>query len=137
MATFIFENITATQALNFNSASDILVFSNPTSSGSKMTVLYNAATATSAATVTVLDNADGKSAIFGAGVMGLGTVGGTTPLFPDSSIVAIGGIGADASGGSAANDGLFGGGGNDTLSAGSGNDLLQRNQRNDTLNAGT
>src|SRR4051812_1953244 len=51
MPTYFFETITAAQALSFNASNDTLVFSNPTSSGSKTSVLYNPASATQAATV--------------------------------------------------------------------------------------
>src|SRR4051812_34536562 len=72
MATYFFETITAAQALGYVAATDTLVFSNPTSSGAKMTVLYNAATATSAATVTLIDNTTGRAVVFGTGINGEG-----------------------------------------------------------------
>jgi hypothetical protein len=67
MTTFVFETITAAQALSYSSTSDALVFTNPTSTGSKMTVLFTAvpgtATTPATTTVTLLDNADGKSVV--------------------------------------------------------------------------
>src|SRR5262249_24429304 len=112
MATYTFETITAAQALTFDSTGDTLLFTNATSSGSKMTVLYNVATATQPATITLIDNAYGKSVTFGTGVAGLGEAGHTSPVFLDTSTLIVD---SDTSGGSgtggAGNDGLFGGGG--------------------------
>jgi Ca2+-binding RTX toxin-like protein len=147
MATYFFETITAAQALGFNAfaATDTLVFTNPTSSGHLTTVLYNAATATSAATVTVIDNADGRSVTFNNNIQGLG---GATSVFPDGSTMFIGKVGiADNFTGTAGGDGLFGGNevdpvtgldvAGDTLIGGSGADLIQGNRGDDSLNGGS
>ncbi|MGZ3402080.1 MAG: calcium-binding protein, partial [Phenylobacterium sp.] len=140
MATFFFETITAAQALGFTAATDTLVFSNPTSSGSKMTVLYNAATATSAATITLIDNADGHAVTFGSGLAGEGDPATTGAIvFPDGSNLFVGTAAADAPSAGTPTlfaDGLFGGTGNDTLDGSGGNDLLQGNQGDDQLTGG-
>src|SRR4051794_7890396 len=97
MATYFFETITAAQALGYTAATDTLVFSNPTSSGSKMTVLYNAATATSAASITLIDNTTGRAVTFGGGIAGEGDAGTTGAIvFPDGSNLFVGTAGADA-----------------------------------------
>src|SRR5438445_6031697 len=138
MATYFFETITAAQALGFSSTADTLVFSNSTSAGSKMSVLYNAATATSAPTVTITDLITGHAVVFGTNVYGEGEGGSfTSPVFPDASTLIVGSPVADDTGlGTSHNDGLFGGDGNDTLSGSSGGDVLQGNQGNDILFGG-
>src|SRR4051812_25939707 len=117
MATYFFETITAAQALGFNATTnDILVFSNPAASGAKTTVLFNAATATSAATITVIDNTTGRSVVFGATLAGEGNpVAGNAVVFPDGSNLFVGTAGNDTSVApqTAFADGLFGGAGND------------------------
>src|SRR5258708_31860259 len=92
MATLFFETITATQALGFNGATggDVLVFTNPTSSGSKTSVIYNAATATSTATVTITDLITGRAVVFGTGVYGEGEGTNTVPVFADASTLVVG-----------------------------------------------
>src|ERR1700704_6651190 len=96
MATYFFETITATQALSYTAATDTLVFSNPTSSGAKMTVLYNAATATSAATITLIDNTTGRAVVFGSSLAGEGDTTNGAVVFPDASNLYIGTPGNDA-----------------------------------------
>ena len=91
MTTYIFETITAAQALSsFTASSDTLIFTNPTSTANKMSVLYNAATATQAATVTVLDNVTGRSVVFGTTAGGTGVLTDSDAIFPDGSKLFIG-----------------------------------------------
>jgi Ca2+-binding RTX toxin-like protein len=133
MANYTFETMTAAQAMSFSAATDNLIFSNPTSSGAKMTVLYTAATASTPASITLIDNADGISHVFGPGIANGSDAG---IQFPDGSNLVVGDPTANSEAGSAGNDGLFGGQGDDTLAGGGGNDLLQGNQGNDSLNGG-
>ena len=138
MATYFFETITAAQALAFSST-DSLVFTNSTSSGAKMTVLYTAPTALVSETITVIDNADGHSVVFGPGAQMLGEAGHGSAIFPDGSVLIIGADtagGNDTAAGGGLGDGLFGGSGNDSLSGGNGGDLLQGNSGDDTLSGG-
>src|ERR1700761_2774202 len=132
MATYFFETITAAQALAFNTAGgDQLVFTNPGSHGSAMTVAYSAGGPTTVPTVTVIDNIDGKSVVFGTGIYGAGE-GAHTVIFPDGSNLIIGdNVNADAATGTSLGDGLFGGGGADVLSGGNGGDALQGNSGDD------
>src|SRR6478609_8984060 len=95
MATYFFETITAAQALGFTTA-DTLVFTNPLASGSRSTVLYNAATATSAATISLIDNTTGKTVVFGVGVAGEGTAATGLVVFPDGSDLFVGTTANDA-----------------------------------------
>src|SRR6185437_10972185 len=90
MTTFIFETITAAQALAYNAATDTLVFTDPAASGSKMTVVYNAATALSPATVTLIDNADGHAVVFGPGIYGEGENANGNLTFVDGSNLVVG-----------------------------------------------
>src|SRR5471032_1248695 len=113
MTTYFFESITAAQALAFTSA-DTLVFSNPTSSGAKMTVLYTVIPATpltvASETVTLTDPTDGHTVVFGPGIQGAGEAGHVV-IFPDGSNLIVGNDGpADTALGTAFNDGMFGGG---------------------------
>src|SRR5262245_11659152 len=96
MANYFSASSTAARALGFGAPTqDTLVFSNATSSAAKMTVLYNAATATSAATITLIDNTTGRAVVFGTSLQGEGnatipdpngtaTSGGAI-VFPDGS----------------------------------------------------
>jgi Ca2+-binding RTX toxin-like protein len=155
MPTYFFETITAAQALTYSAASDTLVFSNPTSSASKTSVIYNAATPTSAATITVTDLVTGRAVTFDttAGAVGAGTGGiqqegeltNGAIVFPDGSNLVVGSnstapaapdVVALGSGATKFADGLFGGDGADTLDGSSGNDVIQGNQGNDSLLGG-
>src|ERR1041385_4296016 len=91
MATFFFETITASQALGFVAPTDTLVFSNATSSAAKTSVVFNPATATSAATITITDLVTGRSVVFGAVIAGEGDLATTgAVVFPDGSNLFIG-----------------------------------------------
>ncbi|MGZ6016805.1 MAG: calcium-binding protein, partial [Phenylobacterium sp.] len=151
MPTYFFETITAAQALSYNAAADTLVFSNPTSSGSKTSVIYNPATATSAATVTITDLVTGRAVTFDTNIGPTGLPGGTgiqqegeltngSIVFPDGSNLVIGSndpaVTTDSATGTSFADGMFGGDGVDTLIGGSGNDVIQGNQGNDSLLGG-
>ena len=137
MATYFFETITAAQALGFTAASDTLVFGNPTSSGAKTSVTFNAATATQGATETVTDLVTGRSVVFGTGFAGEGdtaTLTGTV-VFQDGSNLYVGTTTTlDDTPTASTNfgDALFGGDGNDTLNGGNGNDVIQGNAGNDS-----
>src|SRR4051812_38326603 len=90
MSTYFFETITAAQALAYQAlGNDTLVFTNPTSSGAKMTVLFNPATATAPPTVTLIDNVTGRSVTFGSGILGEGSAGNPI-VFPDGSNLLVG-----------------------------------------------
>src|SRR5580765_8615650 len=116
MTTFLFETITAAQAATYSAGADTLVFSNPTSSGAKMTVIYNAGTPLAPPSVTLIDNADGKTVTFGTGIFGEGETANGSIIFQDGSNLVIGGAGGDATPiVTANNDGMFGGAGDDTL----------------------
>ena len=133
MATYSFASITDAQALGFSAASDLLVFTNPTSVGNQVSVSYSPASSTSAPTVTLTDPRSGRVVVFGA------TLGGASPPaigFTDGSILFVGGAGADTASGTAQGDGLFGGAGDDSLSGGPGADVLQGNQGGDYLDGG-
>src|SRR4051812_46205203 len=121
MATYFFETITDAQAATYSAATDTLVFQTTGESARLTTVRYNAATATSPATVTIISGITGRAVTFGPGVQGEGLAGtGPGVLFPDSSTLVVGTAGNDgpAAGdqqGSSTTDGLYGGDGNDTL----------------------
>jgi Ca2+-binding RTX toxin-like protein len=141
MAAYFFETITAGQALAFTAATDALVFSNRTSSGAQMSVVYNPAVAGADPTVTITDLVTRRIVVFGAtaggaGILGEGGPPGQQVSFPDGSNVFIGGGGAENVTGTEFGDGLFGGLGDDTLSAGAGHDLVQGNQGSDQLDGG-
>src|SRR5258708_1469684 len=119
MTTYFFESITAAQALAFNSASDVLIFGNATSTGNKMSVSYVVTPATpltvATTSITLTDLADGKSVTFGTGIQGLGE-GGHNPIFPDGSVLVVDdNVAGNTAAGSAFGDGMFGGDGNDVL----------------------
>src|SRR5436190_9424491 len=125
MATFFFETITDAQAAAYNATTDTLVFGQTGERANITTVRFNPATATSAATITLISGLTGKSVTFA------GTLAGETPIFPDGTTLYVGTTNPDAfdaatvTSGSTTSDGLYGGDGNDSLSGGSGNDLLQ------------
>src|SRR4051794_16585004 len=101
MTTYFFESITAAQALAFTTA-DTLVFSNTTSSGSKMSVIYTPIPATplnvASETITLTDLADGRSVVFGTGIYGAGETGRVV-IFPDGSNLVVGSdVAADTTG---------------------------------------
>src|SRR5262245_50553068 len=134
MATFFFESITDAQAATYSSATDTLVFLGGGESAKTTTIRFNAATATSGPTISVISGVTGRTVVFGAGLAGeAGTV------FPDSSTLYVGTTGADTQagdalgGGGSTTDGLYGGEGNDSLVGGGAGDVLQGNQGNDTL----
>ena len=138
MANYIFETITAAQALAYNATNDTLVFTNPTSHGSAMTVIYTAGTALTAPSVTLSDNADGKSVVFGTGIYGEGETGTNALVFPDGSNLVIGSDTAvdTTSISTTGADGMFGGGGNDSLAGEGGDDSLVGAAGNDTIDGG-
>ena len=63
MATYNFETITADQALAYTASSDALIFSNPTSSASKVSVVFTAATFTTPASTSVTDLVTGPFSV--------------------------------------------------------------------------
>src|SRR5690349_16188717 len=120
MSTYFFETITDAQASAFNAASDTLVFSTTGERANITTVRYNAATATSAATITLISGLTGKAVTFAATLAN--DTFGNQPIFPDGSVLFVGSTagttfnsttGAPADPGTG--DGLYGGDGNDSL----------------------
>src|SRR4051794_14056697 len=81
MPTYFFETITPAQALTYNAANDTLVFSNPTSSGSKTSVVYNPGTGTSAPTVTITDLVTGRAVTFDTNVNAAGGITANTGIY--------------------------------------------------------
>jgi len=132
MATYFFETITDAQAAGFSSTADNLVFSTTGEAANITTVRYNAATATSGATITLISGLTGKAVTFNA------AIAGENPIFPDGSQLFIGAATADtpAAFGSTG-DGLYGGLGDDVLDAGNGNNLVQGNGGDDALTTGS
>ncbi|HXA39241.1 MAG TPA: calcium-binding protein [Phenylobacterium sp.] len=131
MSTYFFETITFAQSLAFNSQTDSLVFTNPTTTGASLRVTFNAATPTSQASLTFLDVSDNHLVVSGLGLENL-----HSPILPDGSVFAVAGPGgAELSGGSLG-DGLFGTTGADTLHGGGGNDVLQGGGGADVLEGG-
>lgn len=117
MATYFFETITDAQAAAYNAAADTLVFQTAGERANLTTVRYNAATATSGATITLISGLTGKAVTFPS------SFAGETPIFPDSSILYVGTTGPNVTAGGNGGDALYGGDGDDTLDGGSGNDL--------------
>lgn len=131
MTTYFYETIALAQSLAFNGQTDTLVFSNPPSTAASTRVTFNAATATSQASLTMLDTADNHVVIFGLGLENL-----HSPLYPDGSVLAVAGPGGAELFGGSLGDGLFGITGADTLHGGGGNDVLQGGQGADVLEGG-
>src|SRR5436190_17005111 len=115
MANYVFETITAAQALAFNGQTDTLIFTSAAETGASDRLIFNAN-----GTITVLSSVAGHQATFGPGLAGAGQV-----IYPDGSQMLVGWAGADVLTGGAHGDGLFGGLGADTLMGGDGNDALQ------------
>src|SRR4249920_879091 len=94
MSTFFFETITDAQAAGFNAGgtTDTLVFGQTGERANITTVRFNAATATSAATITLISGLTGKAVTFAA-TLSSETVG-KQPIFPDGSVLYIGTTGA-------------------------------------------
>ncbi|HEX4708874.1 hypothetical protein [Phenylobacterium sp.] len=126
MASYVFETITAAQALSFNGALDTLVFTSPIQTGSSERLIFDAN-----GTITVFSNVAGLRAIFGPGLAGAGQI-----IYPDGSEMLVGSPGADVLTGGAHGDGLFGGFGDDTLIGGAGDDALQGGPGADVLTGG-
>ena len=125
MAAFVFETITADQAINYNSTFDSLTFQTPGSTGNLVTVLY-----LGPEQIAVI--LGGLTVNFGSGILNE-----TGITFPTGGQLFIGGHGAgDIFFGTAQADAAFGGQGNDTLIGGAGDDLLQGNQGDDSLIGG-
>jgi Ca2+-binding RTX toxin-like protein len=132
MATYFFETITDAQAASFDATADNLVFGQTGERANTTTVVYNAATATAGASITLISGLTGKTVTFDAA-----DFAGETPIFPDSSVLFVGDTNNNTNTGSDGGDGLYGGSGNDTLSGGISADLIQGNQGNDSLNGGS
>src|SRR5437899_1710939 len=95
MASYVFETITAAQALNFNGALDTLVFTTPSETGASERLIFN-----TNGTITVLSSVAGHQATFGPGLAGAGQI-----VYQDGSQMLVGSTGADALTGGAHNDG--------------------------------
>ena len=136
MATYFFETITATQALNYAAATDQLVFTNATSTANKVSAVY---TPSALSAVTITDLVTGRAVAFGTGIYNEGSTTNGVIVFPDSSNLYVGSLGNDTNGGgsTALGDGIFGGDGADTLSGAGGGDLIQANGGDDSLDGGT
>src|ERR1700754_4943672 len=89
MPTYFFETITDAQAATYDATTDNLVFTTTGERGNITTVRYNAATATSAATITLISGLTGKAVTFAS------TLNGEAPIFPDGSQLFIGFPGND------------------------------------------
>ena len=136
MTVYTIETITAAQALAF-SASDVLRFTN---SGTNAALTYaipagnwSSGGLSPGAKVLLLGVGMGQNVQFGAGLLGAGA---STILFPDNSVLFIGGPGADVATGGAQNDHLEGDAGDDVLSGGAGDDVLAGWDGNDILEGG-
>ncbi len=127
MASYVFETITAAQALAFNGAVDTLTFSTPRQTGASERLLFFNADGT----INVLSGVDGHQVLFGPGLAGAGQI-----IYPDGSQMLVGSTGPDVLTGGALGDGLFGGAGNDTLIGGPGDDALQGGPGADVLTGG-
>src|SRR5436190_15461771 len=110
MATFFFETITDAQAAAYNATTDTLVFGQTGERANITTVRFNPATATSAATITLISGLTGKTVTFA------GTLAGELPIFPDGSQLFIGTTAGEtfnsttgAPADPATGDGLYGG----------------------------
>src|SRR5258706_3951188 len=125
MASYVFETITAAQALSFNGASDSLAFTNAPESAANERLIFNAG-----GTIRVLGTT-GDVVTFGPGLAGAAQI-----IFPDSSQMLLGSSSADVLTGGAGRDGLFGGLGADTLNGGAGDDALQGGPGADVLTGG-
>src|SRR5262245_37057591 len=122
MSTFFFETITDAQASAYNAATDNLVFGTTGERANITTVRYNPATATSAATITVISGLTGKTVTFASTLAN--DTNGFQPIFPDGSQLFIGtssGSTFNATTGAPADpatgDGLYGGAGDDSLNS--------------------
>lgn len=138
MATFYFENITASQAMSFT-ANDVLLFANSFSSAARTSVIFKPASPLSPETITITDLTTDRSVVFGGGIASHGDINspGGAIVFQDGSHLFVGGtVDDDPAAATGAGDGLFGGQGDDTLDGGGGGDVLQGNQGNDSLNGG-
>lgn len=128
MATYLFETVTAAQALAFNIATDTLTFSNPAATGAGLRLTYTPPTAISQGTLTVLSQASGQTVVFGVGLAGAPVV------MPDGSLFAVGVRGSFT--GSARADGLAGSGAPDVLDGRAGDDVIGGGEGADTLTGG-
>lgn len=131
MSTYVFETITAAQALAFDRANDTLVFSYPAATGAGMRVTFNAATTTEPASLSVLSIPGGRTVVFGVGL-----AGGADIIFPDGSAFAIGIPGAGSLRGGPSDDGLAGSGMSDILDGAGGDDVLGGGDGADSLVGG-
>lgn len=129
MAAYQYESITAAQALAIGDG-DTVAFA----AGSAR--LYMASYALSAGNeVLSVSLSDGGPAVkFGPGFVALSQAGRVS--FPDSSMLRIGGTGADSFVGGDGDDALFGGPGDDSLKGGAGGDLIQANMGRDYIEGG-
>ena len=130
MATYFFETVTDAQASHFNGPTDVLVFGMTGETAYRTSVIFNAATATQGRTVTLISGLTGKTVTFDDSLVL------SHHIFPDGSVLALGGLGDETLNGTATSDGLYGWDGNDTLLSDKGADVLQGNSGNDSLDGG-
>jgi Ca2+-binding RTX toxin-like protein len=130
MATYVFETITAAQALAFGAA-DTLTFSNPAATGAGLRLTYTPATAISQGTLSVLSLANGQTVVFGVGL-----AGGIRATFADGSFAGVGLPSAGSFQGGPKGDGFAGSDGPDVLNGQGGDDVLGGGLGADTLIGG-
>jgi Ca2+-binding RTX toxin-like protein len=123
MTQFMFDSITASEAMAFNGAADSVQFGS--GDATQVSVAYLSAPEQVAVSF------NGMTVDFGTGVYGSHNL-----TFANGGMVFIGGGGADAATGGGGSNALFGGGGDDTLTGGGGANLIQGNQGNDSLAGG-
>ena len=114
MAINHFETMPTTGALNYNAATDVVIFGHPLASASTTTVAPSVANPSQVMVTSV-----GHAVFFGTGILGESDF-----VFPDSSKLVVGTNAPEVFSGAATDDALYGWGGNDTLNGGAGHDLL-------------
>src|ERR1700761_2856780 len=89
MANYIFESITTAQAAAYTASTDLLEFTNSTSHGNAMSVIYSPGSPLTAPTATVIGNTDGHSVVFGSGIYGEGNSAADPTVFPNPTGLTI------------------------------------------------
>jgi len=129
MAAFVFETVTAAEAMAYSAAADSLSFQSPDATGAKVSVRF--VPAVDATPEQVALTLGSQTVNFGAGIYGEAGIS-----FANGSMLFVGGPGGDTATGGDLADGLYGGQGADILNGGLGDDLLQGNQGTDSLTGG-
>lgn len=132
MTAYVFETITAAQALAYDAANDTLAFTAPGASASGLYVTFNSGLGSDLRVELTL-SATNQTVVFGPG---MAPESGLT--FADGSQATIGPSRNNSSvSGSGANDALFGGMHKDTISGGEGADTLVGGGWGDNLSGGS